>query len=143
MTDTTFDRDVLGSEAAKLLEALLEHVGDEGQGQVSTATLVKASGLTQGGLVRARTELTQHGLLRTEPGFSANGLRGANVYLVNLAALGLASPQVSEGESDQNRTEISDADPSPAQSAVRTASSEQNQVRPGLFSRLFRRNRAA
>jgi hypothetical protein len=76
MTDVTFDRSVLGYEAGKLLEALLDRVDGAGRAQVPTTALLKASGLTQGALVRARTELTQRGLLRTEPGFSANGLRG-------------------------------------------------------------------
>lgn len=143
MTDTTFDRSVLGFEAAKLLETLLERVDDTGQAQVPTTALLKASGLTQGALVRARTELTQHGLLRTEPGFSANGLRGANVYFVNTAALEATSSGVLGDEAGQNRTGIPQAILPPAGSQVRSDSDEGNQVRRGWFSRLFRRTHAS
>lgn len=143
MTDTTFDRSVLGSEAARLLEALLETVGDTGQAQVSTPVLLKASGLTQGAFVRARTELTRHGLLRSEPGFSANGLRGANVYTLNLAALGVTSSAVSGGESIQNRTSSGPVVPSPADPATSPASKGDDATKTGFFSRLFRRSKVS
>jgi hypothetical protein len=140
MTDATFDRSVLGYEAGKLLETLLDRVNDAGRAQVPTTVLLKASGLTQGALVRARTELTQRGLLRTEPGFSANGLRGANIYALDLRLLGGGSSDVPAGESGQNRTAnpLSPATPAPSPSSA--ASSEGVGERRSLFSRLFRRD---
>lgn len=87
MGENTFDRSVLGFEAAKLLEILLEHVNESGRAQVASSDLLGKSGLTQGALVRARAELVREGLLRVEPGFSASGLRGANVYALNLTVI--------------------------------------------------------
>src|SRR5690606_41398213 len=98
MGENIFDRSVLGSEATKLLDVLLDHVNEIGRAQVATSTLQKESGLTQRALVRARTELTQASLLRTEPGFSPSGLRGANVYVLNMTPLEPASIQTSEAE---------------------------------------------
>lgn len=83
----TFDRSALGHEAARLLEDLLGRVNEVGRTQVPTSTLLGSTKLTQGGLMRARNELTRHQLLRTEPGFSDNGLRGPNVYVLNMCAL--------------------------------------------------------
>lgn len=140
MSDTTFDRNILGSEAAKLLEVLLERADEAGRAQMPTTTLLKASGLTQGALVRARNALTQHGLLRTEPGFSTNGLRGANVYALNLVALGPTSTPVHEGESDQNRASEPQSAASPASSRLREASSEGQSPRKGFLARLLRRS---
>lgn len=83
----TFDRSVLSHEGVRLLEELLERVNEVGRTQVPTSTLLGATRLTQGGLTRARGELVRHQLLRTEPGFSANGLRGPNVYVLNMCVL--------------------------------------------------------
>jgi hypothetical protein len=140
MTDATFDRSVLGYEAGKLLEALLDRVDDAGRAQVPTTVLLKASGLTQGALVRARNELTQRGLLRTEPGFSANGLRGANIYALNLRLLGDGSSDVPDGESGQNRTGDLPSSTGPATSLDSATSTEGGEGRRGLLSRLFRRS---
>lgn len=98
MSERIFDRKVLSREAGKLLDVLLEHVNEIGRAQVATSALLKETGLTQGALVRARTELTQQALLRTEPGFSASGLKGANVYVLNMTALEPASESDSEDE---------------------------------------------
>lgn len=143
MSDTTFDRSILGFEAARLLETLLERAGEDGRAQISTAALQKASGLTQGALIRARTELTQHGLLRTESGFSANGLRGANVYSLDLVALGPVSSVLPDGEPVQNRTHEASVTPLPGASELRSASEGGDRARSGFFSRLFRRSRAS
>jgi hypothetical protein len=83
----TFDRSVLGHEAVRLLEELLKRVNEVGRTQVPTSVLLGSTKLTQGGLTRARGELVRHQLLRTEPGFSANGLRGPNVYVLNMCLL--------------------------------------------------------
>lgn len=140
MSDTTFDRSILGFEAARLLEALLERVDESGRAQVPTTVLLKASCLTQGALIRARNELTQGGLLRTEPGFSANGLRGANVYAVNLGLLEPTSASTMEGESGQNRASEPQSTASPAPSGLREASSEGQPSRKGFLARMFRRS---
>lgn len=140
MTDTTFDRSSLGFEAVRLLEALLERADDAGRAQVPTTALLKASGLTQGSLMRARNELTRNGLLRTESGFSANGLRGANVYTLNLGALEPASTSISGGESGQKRTSEPQNEASPAASVVRDASSDEPPARTGFLARLLRRS---
>jgi|SRR5690606_989321 len=141
MSDTSFDRSVLGFEAAQLLQALLEKAGEDGRAQVPAADLMKASGLTQGALLRARTELTQRGLLTAERGYSANGLRVANVYTVNRTALGLVSSTVPTGESGQNRAAEVPITRQPADSQVRTDSSEPRAERKGLLARIFRRSR--
>jgi hypothetical protein len=87
MGENIFDRSVLGFEAAKLLKVLLEHVNEIGRAQVASSDLLRGSGLTQGALVRARAELVRESLLRVEPGFSASGLRGANVYVLNMTVI--------------------------------------------------------
>lgn len=94
-TEHTPDRIAFGHEAQRLLAALLERE-EEGRVQISTPHLLKATGLTQGALIRARTELTQNSLLRTETGFSSSGLRGANVYILNLEALRPVPPPAPE-----------------------------------------------
>lgn len=115
MNEGTFDRDSLGFEAAKLLDVLLEHVDDDGRAQIPTATLLEESGLTQGALIRARTELTREVLLRTEPGFSASGLRGANVYVLNMTVLDPPSETVRtagtlEAEPEEPSTALPDSE---------------------------------
>jgi hypothetical protein len=140
MTDVTFDRSILGYEAGKLLETLLDRVDGAGRAQVPTTALLKASGLTQGALVRARTELTQRGLLRTEPGFSVNGLRGANIYALDLRLLGGGSSDVPGGESGQNRTGDLPSSTTPATSSGSATSTEDGGARKGFLSRLFRRS---
>lgn len=139
MSEATFDRTTLGNEAHRLLEALLTYVGEDGRAQVGTAALQEASGLTQGGLVRARNELTQHRLLCTETGYSANGLRGANVYILSLLVLGSASTEVPEGESGQNGTGDPLSELAPALTSVLEASSESASPRRGFLDRVFRR----
>lgn len=108
MNENTFDRDSLGFEASKLLDVLLEHVDENGSAQVPTATLLEDSGLTQGALVRARSELTRQFVLRTQPGFSASGLRGANVYTLSrsvLAAPSSPSEPVEDGSEEPSTLE--------------------------------------
>lgn len=140
MSNTTFDRNILGSEATKLLEALLERADEVGRAQVPTTALLKASGLTQGALVRARNALTQHGLMRTEPGFSANGLQGANVYILSDGLLAPSSTSIPEGESGQNRASEPQKTAPPAPSGLRVASSGEPSARKGFLVRLFRRS---
>lgn len=101
MTTSAFDRTVLSYEAKKLLEVLLD-ASDIGRAQISASRLRKDSGLTEGALIRARSELTRNRLLRTEPGLSANGLRGANVYVLDMMTLD--PPQESKA-SDPTPTE--------------------------------------
>lgn len=86
MDSHTTDRSVLSSEAGKLLQVLLA-ADETGRVQISTKHLMRESGLTEGALMRARDELTRSDLLRIEPGFRANGLRGANFYVLNMLAL--------------------------------------------------------
>lgn len=86
MTTSAFDRSALSHEARKLLEALLG-ASDIGRAQIPASRLREDSGLTEGALIRARSELTRNKLLRTEPGVSANGLRGANVYVLDMLTL--------------------------------------------------------
>jgi hypothetical protein len=107
MNENIFNGSALGGEARKLLEALLKHVNEIGRAQVPTTVLLNDTGLTQGALVRARNELTQRKLLRTEPGFSASGLRGANVYVLNMTTLEPPLEEVPEGESGQMRSDDS------------------------------------
>lgn len=138
MTHTTFDRSTLGFEAAKLLETLQDRADSEGKAQVSTAVLLKESGLAQGSLVRARTELIQKQLLHVEKGYSSSGLRGANVYCLSAVVTARSSAE-NEGESVQNRADGEDATASSAPSPVREGSETSGEGRRGLLSRLFRR----
>lgn len=133
-----FDRSVLSGSAARLLDVLLEFADAQGRTQVPTSTLAGRTGLTQGGLMQARNELTRHGLLRTEPGFSANGLRGPNVYRLNLGELAPASSASSADESGRSEASLparrSGGEDLPESSRGRRA-------RPGRFRSLFRRGR--
>lgn len=138
MTDTTFDRSTLGFEAVQLLETLLARADSDGKAQISTAALLKESGLAQGGLVRARTELIQRQLLRVERGYSSSGLRGANIYHLS-AEVTARSSAGTGGESVQNRTEEEGALVPPAASPVRGDSEVPREGRRGLLSRLFGR----
>lgn len=114
MSENTFDRSSLGFEAVKLLEILLEHVNEIGRAQVPTSVLLKKSGLTQGALVRGRAELTRQSLLRVEPGFSSSGLRGANVYVLNMLAVEPSStPSRGDGSLEGNPEEPSGDVPDP------------------------------
>lgn len=140
MSDAVFDRSVLGFEAAALLATLLGCSDADGRVQESTTGLRGASGLTQAGLIRARSELTRHGLLRTEPGFSSNGLRGANVYVLNRVVLEAETPDFPGGESQRNGTEGSREVVLTAVTPLRPASSEDRSARKGLLARLFRRS---
>jgi hypothetical protein len=136
MSDVTFDTATLGSEASKLLTVLLSHAHSDGRAQVSTAGLLKETGLTQGALVRARSELTRHRLLNVERGYSANGLRGANVYILNRYALGLSLAGSSEDGTGAPSLEGATA-------PERTTSSDDMAERTSIWSRLFRRNTAS
>jgi hypothetical protein len=139
MNENTFDRNVLSSEAGKLLKALLGQVNEIGRAQVPTTVLLKESGLTQGALVRARTELTQQGLLRTEPGFSSSGLRGANVYVLNMPVLDPPSSDVLEDEIGRTPAEDSIAAAHPVSGEVPAPSGRHRSDRQGVWSKLFRR----
>lgn len=136
MSQNAFDRTVLGYEGAKLLEALLGHVNEAGRAQVSTSELLSGSGLTQGAFIRGRTELSQHGLLRTEPGFSPNGLRGANVYVLNMTAL-------ESDEPDQNGTAVPSGAASPAETSDSVPSGRGRASRKGVRSWLPWRSRSS
>ncbi|AYD81273.1 hypothetical protein SEA_KELA_105 [Streptomyces phage Kela] len=137
MGENIFDRSVLSSEATKLLDVLLDHVNEIGRAQVATSTLLKESGLTQGALVRARTELTQASLLRTEPGFSSSGLRGANVYVLNMTTIEPASVQDSEVESGRIGAQDRDVAGQKESGDVQAASGRHRGERKGFWKRLF------
>lgn len=113
MSESTFDRSVLGFEAAKLLEVLLDHVDGIGRAQVSGAVLLRETGLTQGALVRARAELIRESLLSVATGFSASGLRGANVYTLNMTVIDDPSTQLPdsgtpEGDQEEPSAQLPD-----------------------------------
>lgn len=137
-----FDRTTLTREASALLDALLSFVNEVGRTQVPTSTLLGHTGLTQGSLMRARGELARHGLLRTEPGFSASGLRGANVYTLNLCKLDPSFGASLEGESGQKRASHSAPTSRPAMEPLPTPSRGRH-ARPGWLARLFRRSSPA
>lgn len=141
MSDVTFDRSVLGFEAALLLETLLDNVNAAGQAQMSNAALMEGSGLKQGPLIRARTELIANGLLRIEPSIAPNGLRGPNVYHLDMPSLRPVSRPVPGGESGQNQTEQPSKEPPPAVQAVRGSSADSGEERRGFLGRLLRRHR--
>lgn len=143
MSDAIFDRSTLGNEASRLLEVLLGHAGEDGRAQVPTSALQKETGLTQSGLARGRDELVRNMLVRVETGYSANGLRGANVYTLNKAVLMPPSTENLEDESDQNRAGGGAADLPSAVLTVHPAFSETAARRASLLSRLFRRSRAS
>jgi hypothetical protein len=102
--DGTFDRDALSTEAILLLDVLLRYANSTGRAQASSSDLLKGSGLTQGGLVRARGELARSGLMRVEPGFSPSGLRGANIYALDILTITEPSGSSFQGESTRNET---------------------------------------
>jgi len=143
MSDNPYDRNALGHEARKLLDALLKHVNEAGRAQVATTALLKDSGLTQGALVRARAELTRSGLLRTEPGFSATGLRGANVYVLNLTAIDPPSEQVLEDETGRIEADDPDAAGHQVSEEIPTPSGRHRSERKGFLYGLFRRSRSS
>ena len=137
MDASTFDRNSLGFEAAKLLDVLLEHVNEIGRAQVPTYALLKETGLTQGALVRARSELTRESLLRTEPGFSSSGLRGANVYVLNMTVLDppseeLPEPGSLEGEAEEPSAGLPDPD-----GVMEPASTGHRKPRRRVWGKLF------
>lgn len=143
MSENTYDRSALGYEAGKLLDALLKHVNEIGRAQVPTSTLLKDSGLTQGALVRARTELTRNGLLRTEPGFSATGLRGANVYVLNMTAIEPPSEPILEDETGRIEADDSDAAGHQVSGEVPAPSGRHRSERKGFLRSLFRGSRSS
>lgn len=105
MSANAFDRTALSNEAEKLLDALLVHVNEIGRAQIPSSVLSKESGLTQGAMLRARAELTRACLLRTEPGFSSSGLRGANVYVLNMPVIEPSSTAILEDETGRIDTD--------------------------------------
>lgn len=140
MRETAFDKRSLGNEAGKLLEALLKHADGQDEVQMSTSALTEASGLTQGGLTRGRTELTEHLLLRVSKGYSENGLRGANLYTLNLPALGTRSEPDSPGEPGQTWTDGDGGDPTLNITSGEGGSVAQNPGKRGFWWRLLRRS---
>lgn len=143
MSESTYDRNALGHEAGKLLDALLKRVNEVGRAQVATSTLLKDSGLTQGALVRARGELTRNGLLRTEPGFSSTGLRGANVYVLNLTAIEPPSEPILEDETGRIEADDSDVAGHPVPEEVPAPSGRHRSERKGFLRGLFRGSRSS
>lgn len=136
MSESIFDRGALGHEAGKLLDALLNHVNEIGRVQVASSVLLKETGLTQGALVRGRAELVRSGLLRVEPGFSGSGLRGANVYVLNMTAIEPPSKQILEDETGRTDTEEPDSPDHEVPGAVSTPSGR-HRVERGRFWRRF------
>ncbi|AXH66267.1 hypothetical protein SEA_SATIS_106 [Streptomyces phage Satis] len=143
MSEPTFDRNVLSNEAGRLLTALLGQINEIGRAQVGTAVLLKESGLTQGALVRARTELTQQGLLRTEPGFSSSGLRGANVYVLNMTVLDPPSASILEDETGRTDADDSSTPGHPVSGEVPAPSGRHRSDRPSLWSRLLGKGKSS
>lgn len=143
--DHGFDRSLLSAEAHALLEVLERFADPDGRTQVPVSVLLGNTGLTQGALLRARGELTRHGLLRTQPGFAANGRRGPNVYTLNRPALESpsgASPASEGGESGQSETTGTFALPGPAVEEVPELPRRRH-ARPNWFARLLRGRRSA
>lgn len=143
MGENTYDRSSLGHEAVKLLDALLTHADELGRAQVALTTLLKESRLTQGGLVRARSELTRNGLLRTEPGFSSTGLRGANVYLLNTIAIERPSGEILEDETGRIEANDPDAAGHLVSGEVPAPSGRHRSDRKGFLRGLFRGSRSS
>lgn len=137
MNANDFDRTSLSDEAVKLLDALLAHVNEIGRTQTPSSVLLKESGLTQGALVRARGELTRAALLRTEPGFSSSGLRGANVYVLNMAVLEPPSVLIPEGESGRTGTAEGDGPGHPVSSDVPAPSGRHRSSRKSFWKKFF------
>jgi hypothetical protein len=140
MSESIFDRSALGHEAGKLLDALLDHVNEIGRAQVSSTALLKDTGLTQGALVRARSELLRSGVLRVEPGFSGSGLRGANVYVLNMTAIEPPSTTVPGDETGRTDADDSDAAAQPVSGEVPAPSGRHRQERGGLWRRFLGRS---
>jgi hypothetical protein len=143
MSERIFDRKVLSGEAGKLLDALLDHVNEIGRAQVPSSTLLKETGLTQGALVRARGELTRQSLLRTEPGFSSSGLRGANVYVLNMTAIEPPSEPVLEDESGRTVAEEPDVPAHPVSGEVPAPSGRHRSSRKGFLRRFLGGSRSS
>jgi hypothetical protein len=143
MGEGIFDRNALSPEAAQLLEILLRHTDEIGRAQISTTALLRDSGLPQSALTRAREELSSQSLLCVEPGYSARGLRGANVYVLNLGALEPPSDISSTGESGENVTEGTASAASPADPGSSVEFARPTSGRKGWWARLFRRAEAS
>lgn len=143
MSESIFDRSILSGEAVKLLDVLLRHANDIGRVQVPSSVLLKESGLTQGALVRARAELTRASLLRTEPGFSSSGLRGANVYVLNMAVIEPSSASASEGESGRIEAEEPNVPAHLVSGEVPAPSGRHRGERKSLWKRFFGRTQAS
>lgn len=128
----TPDRSALSGEARKLLEALLKRQRG-GRAQLSAAQLLEVTGLTRGALLRARAELTRNGLMRTESGFSAVGLRDSNVYVLNMGLF------PSEGTSEVEAPSTSGSQPSLLVEEPELLPAQRRPERRG-FRGLFRRS---
>lgn len=137
MNANAFDRTTLSNEAARLLDALLVHVNEIGRTQTPSSVLLKESGLTQGALVRARGELTRAALLRTEPGFSSSGLRGANVYVLNMAVIEPPSTEIPESESGRTPTMEDDGSIHPTSGEVPAPSGRHRSDRKSFWKKFF------
>lgn len=143
MSEATSDLTALGNEARTLLEALKQDANDDGRVQLSLAALTKRSGLTQGALVRARSELTRNLLIKVEKGYSNNGRRGANVYVLSKSLFEPVSLAPMEGESGQSRAEELTVVPAPAVSLAPAPSKDPEATRSSIWSRMFRRKHAS
>lgn len=133
MSDAPFDRNLLSREASWILEALLGRADDRGEVQISTSVLASVSGLSQGALARGRSELVSHLLLREAKGYSANGLRGANVYTLNLLLLNPPSVPNPAGEPGRHRKLKAAQDVAPEEHS-------DDGAKRGLWARLLHRN---
>lgn len=140
MSENVFDRGALSSEAGKVLDALLTHVNEIGRAQVSTSDLLKGSGLTQGALVRGRAELTRAGLLRTERGFSSSGLRGANVYVLNMTVIEPPSIPFQEDETGRMEADEPETPGHLVSREVPAPSGGHRGARKGFWKGLFNRS---
>jgi hypothetical protein len=114
----TFHPDGLGEDASRLLLVLLSRIDDTRCTQVPTSVLMGAARLTQGSMLRARSELEERGLLWVEPGYSRSGLRGPNVYRLSESLPGNDSPASTEGESGQNETDAPTVTPLPVRRSL-------------------------
>jgi hypothetical protein len=140
MSENVFDRSVLSGEAGRLLDCLLNHVNETGRAQVSASDLLMESGLTQGALVRGRAELAHAGLLRIERGFSPSGLRGANVYVLNLTAIKPSSTHFQADEIGRMDADELDVPGHLVSGEVPAPSSGHRGERKGFWKGLFGRS---
>ena len=143
MSDATFDRSLLGSDATRLLEVLLERVNEIGRVQIPTTALLAASGLSSSAFRQARVELSDQSLLCVEPGHSPSGLRGANVYVLNMGALTSPSTSFREREPDQKGMDEMQLPSVTPDSEVAAPDGTSSPTRKSVWARLFRRTPAS